>query len=164
MAKDPVRWNSTKKKDAENAADRKIKNLVFLTARPIFDEVSDFRDALVTVKSDIEMIKRAITDYMKVPPDPRCCARCSKVALQGHPYCLDCSKVEADAVNHPKHYTLGAIGAIEVIDAIEAWKLGFHLGNCVKYIARADHKGSRLEDLKKAKWYLERAIAREEKP
>jgi hypothetical protein len=66
-----------------------------------------------------------------------------------------------DAVNHPKHYTLGGV---EVIDAIEAWQLGFHLGNCIKYIARADHKGTRLQDLKKAKWYLDRAIARAETP
>jgi hypothetical protein len=60
-----------------------------------------------------------------------------------------------DSVNHPKHYN---VGKIEVIDAIEDWKLGFHLGNAVKYIARADYKGRRLEDLKKAVWYLERKI------
>lgn len=64
-----------------------------------------------------------------------------------------------DVVNHPTHYTLGGI---EVIDAIEAWSLGFHLGNAVKYIARADHKARRLEDLKKARWYLDREIARAE--
>jgi hypothetical protein len=43
-------------------------------------------------------------------------------------------------------------------DAIEDWQLGFHLGNVVKYIARAQHKGSELEDLKKAAWYLSRYI------
>lgn len=56
---------------------------------------------------------------------------------------------------HPQHYQLGNI---EVIDAIEAWQLGFHLGNAVKYIARASHKGKKLEDLKKAQWYLNRYI------
>lgn len=60
-----------------------------------------------------------------------------------------------DPVNHPKHYTLGGI---EVIDAIEAWDLGFHLGNVVKYVARSAHKGATVEDLKKARWYLDRAI------
>ena len=60
-----------------------------------------------------------------------------------------------DNVSHPSHYNAGKI---EVIDAIEDWKLGFHLGNVVKYIARAAHKGAELEDLKKAKWYLERKI------
>jgi hypothetical protein len=60
-----------------------------------------------------------------------------------------------DTVNHPPHYT---IGRIEVIDAIEAWELGFHLGNVVKYVARAAHKGCFLEDLRKARWYLDRQI------
>ncbi len=60
-----------------------------------------------------------------------------------------------DIVNHPPHYTATAI---EPIDAIEAWGLGFHLGNCVKYVARAELKGAPLEDLKKARWYLDREI------
>ena len=65
-----------------------------------------------------------------------------------------------DPVDHPPHYTQGDI---EVIDAIEDWKLGYHLGNAVKYMVRADHKGKRLEDLKKAAWYLSREIERVEK-
>ncbi len=62
-----------------------------------------------------------------------------------------------DLINHPPHYTAGGI---EVIDAIEAWSLGFHLGNVVKYVARAGHKGSKVECLRKARWYLDREIAR----
>lgn len=68
--------------------------------------------------------------------------------------------VQSDSVNHPSHYNMGGI---EVIDAIEAWGLGFHLGNTVKYVARAEHKGKKLEDLKKARWYLDREIERLEK-
>jgi hypothetical protein len=60
-----------------------------------------------------------------------------------------------EAVNHPAHY---AFSRIEVIDAIEAWQLGFHEGNVVKYVARARHKGNELEDLQKAQWYLSRRI------
>ena len=60
-----------------------------------------------------------------------------------------------DAVNHPPHYTAGGI---ETIDFIEAKGLGYHLGNVVKYITLADHKGDRLENLKKAQWYLNREI------
>ena len=60
-----------------------------------------------------------------------------------------------DLINHPPHYTTGGI---ETIDFIEAKKLGYNLGNVIKYITRADHKGSRIEDLRKAKWYLEREI------
>ena len=62
----------------------------------------------------------------------------------------------ADSVNQPAHYTTGGI---ETIDFIEAKKLGYNLGNVVKYIARADHKGNKLEDLRKAQWYLTREIA-----
>lgn len=64
-----------------------------------------------------------------------------------------------DPVNNPAHYK--SIG-VEPIDAIEAWGLGFALGNCVKYIARHQHKGNPLEDLKKSRWYLDRAIKRME--
>ena len=60
-----------------------------------------------------------------------------------------------DMVNHPAHYKAGGI---ETIDFIEAKKLNYHLGNVVKYITRADLKGGRLENLKKAKWYLDREI------
>lgn len=60
-----------------------------------------------------------------------------------------------DPVNHPYHYTTGGI---ETIDFIEAKQLNYNLGNVVKYLTRADHKGNRIEDLRKAKWYLEREI------
>lgn len=62
-----------------------------------------------------------------------------------------------DPVNHPSHYT---DGKIEVIDFIEDKKLGFCLGNAVKYIARAGKKdpAKEIEDLKKAVWYIERRI------
>lgn len=60
-----------------------------------------------------------------------------------------------DPVKKPKHYNTGRIQPIEAIDD---WKLGFALGNAVKYIARAAHKGSELEDLKKAAWYLNHRI------
>ena len=63
--------------------------------------------------------------------------------------------IEHDAVNHPSHYTRGRI---EVIDFIEDQQLPYHLGNVIKYIARAGYKGDKLEDLKKARWYLDRYI------
>ena len=64
---------------------------------------------------------------------------------------------KADNVNHPAHYK---VGGIETIDFIEAKQLSYHLGNVVKYIARADSKGNREEDLLKARWYLNREIAK----
>lgn len=62
------------------------------------------------------------------------------------------------AVNHPSHYG-GADNLYEAIKVIEAWKLGFNLGNTVKYIARAEHKNATIQDLEKARWYLDREIA-----
>ena len=63
---------------------------------------------------------------------------------------------QADMVNHPPHYKMGGV---ETIDFIEAKELNFHLGNVVKYVARAAHKHDALLDLKKARWYLDREIA-----
>jgi len=62
-----------------------------------------------------------------------------------------------DPVNRPSHYT---DGKIEVIEFIEDKKLGFCLGNSVKYIARAGKKdpSKHIEDLEKARWYLDREI------
>jgi len=58
-------------------------------------------------------------------------------------------------INHPKCYNMGNI---EVIDAIESWKLNFNLGNVIKYTAQCEHKNNKLEDLKKAAWYINREI------
>ena len=66
------------------------------------------------------------------------------------------SFLRADEVNHPPHYT---VGGIETIDFIEAKGLDYNLGNVVKYVSRADQKGNKLQDLEKARWYLERAIS-----
>lgn len=62
-----------------------------------------------------------------------------------------------EAVDHPQHYG-GEDSPTEAIKVIEAWGLGFHLGNAVKYIARAGKKGDEVEDLKKAHWYLVRKL------
>lgn len=60
-------------------------------------------------------------------------------------------------IDHPSHYRSGT--GFEAIDVIEAWGLGFNLGNVVKYVARAGLKDDALEDLRKARWYLDREIA-----
>lgn len=66
----------------------------------------------------------------------------------------------ANLVDHPTHYLSGGM---EAIDVIEAFDLGFRLGNAVKYLLRAGRKGEAAEDLKKARWYIEREIAALEK-
>lgn len=65
--------------------------------------------------------------------------------------------VSADPVNHPAHYG-GADNPYEAIKVIEAWKLDFHLGTVLKYIARCEKKGNPIEDLEKGLWYLQREI------
>jgi hypothetical protein len=65
-----------------------------------------------------------------------------------------------DKVNSPSHYK---VGGIETIDFIEAKGLDYHLGNVVKYVSRAEFKDTKLENLKKAQWYLNRVIANLEK-
>ena len=64
--------------------------------------------------------------------------------------------MEKEQVNHPSHYQQG----IEPIEVIESWDLNFSLGNVIKYTLRAPYKGKEIEDLEKAKWYLEREIIR----
>lgn len=63
-------------------------------------------------------------------------------------------------VDHPKHYG-GEENTYEAIKVIEAWGVDFCLGNTLKYISRAGRKGNTLEDLEKAKWYLQRRIDKE---
>jgi len=69
-----------------------------------------------------------------------------------------------NSVAHPDHYQMGGI---EVIDAIEAWGFGegFNRGNAIKYIARAGRKDplKEVEDLKKARQYIDFEIARLER-
>lgn len=66
-------------------------------------------------------------------------------------------KEKKEAVDHPSHYG-GKDNPYEAIKVIEAWNLGFNLGNTVKYISRAGKKDALVQDLEKAKWYLEREI------
>jgi len=62
-----------------------------------------------------------------------------------------------DTVNNPKHYTSHPSG-VECIEITE--HMSFNLGNAVKYVWRASLKGKEIEDLRKARWYIDREIAR----
>jgi hypothetical protein len=72
------------------------------------------------------------------------------------------SQPAGERVDHPAHYG-GADNPYEAIKVIEAWGLGFNIGNVVKYLSRADRKGAPLEDLRKAAWYLRREIETRER-
>lgn len=95
------------------------------------------------------------------------CSRCDRlISSEGVKSCKfnDCVHVlkgigfqpAPDMVNHPPHYRAG--DTYETIRVIEAWKLNYNLGNTVKYISRADAKGDYVENLEKARWYLNREI------
>lgn len=60
-----------------------------------------------------------------------------------------------EKVNHPPHYTHLPVEAIDITE-----HFNFCMGNALKYIIRADHKGNAIEDLKKAAWYINREIER----
>ena len=70
--------------------------------------------------------------------------------------------MKKDSVNHPSHYG-GKDNPYEAIKVIRAWDLGFSLGNAIKYIARAGKKDpdKRIEDLRKALWYIQEEIDNE---
>ena len=87
------------------------------------------------------------------------CKECNKDFTNEDYGFKEISKDEIDMVNHPQHYQHG----IEPIEYIESHDLNFNLGNVIKYVSRAPFKGTELEDLEKAKWYLEREIKRHEK-
>jgi len=69
-----------------------------------------------------------------------------------------------ESVNHPPHYG-GENNPYEAIKVIEAWELGFCLGNVIKYLSRAGKKDPKkeIEDLEKALWYLQRRISQVKK-
>ena len=68
--------------------------------------------------------------------------------------------VKPETVDHPAHYNASPSG-VEAIDVIE--HLSFNVGNAMKYLWRAEHKGANLDDLRKAAWYVQREILRLEK-
>lgn len=128
---------------------------------------SSDKSIMEQLNPDIPVYKDSVTNVTST----RLKELLSKRLMQGthrpdaHPV-LDKDLIEmidkpADAVNNPAHYT---DGGIETIDYIEAKGLGYHLGNAVKYISRAGKKGTNqgLEDLRKAQWYLARAIEKNE--
>ncbi len=69
-------------------------------------------------------------------------------------------KRKNDTVNSPRHYNSHPSG-IEAIVICET--MGFNIGNAVKYLFRCEHKGNKIEDIRKAEWYIKRELQRLEK-
>jgi len=96
---------------------------------------------------------------------------CHNEAPAGYRFCREHFKKEVELTNmaaiadvekvdHPKHYNSNPSG-VECIDVVE--HMNFNVGNAIKYLWRADEKGAPIEDLKKARWYIDREIQRREK-
>ena len=68
-------------------------------------------------------------------------------------------EAQENSINHPSYYNQG----IEAIDYIESHNMNFNLGNVIKYITRCEHKENKVKDLEKAKWYIDREIAKVDK-
>jgi len=66
----------------------------------------------------------------------------------------------SDNINHPKHYNINWKDeqAIETYNYINSWRMGYAEGNIIKYVARHKYKGKALQDLRKARWYLNKLI------
>lgn len=81
----------------------------------------------------------------------------AEAEIDSHPRVVATEQV-TDPVNSPPHYLAYPVEVIEVTE-----HLNFCKGNVVKYVLRADYKGNPIEDLRKARWYLDREISRLEK-
>lgn len=121
---------------------------------------------MITDKEAIQAVN-TICKYCKEHPD---CKECSisifcvrnermKFREQG-PYMEPSPKQINDVVNHPQHYCRGGIETVDIIKAKMpiTWFYGYLMGNILKYVTRANYKGSQIEDFKKAAWYLNRLI------
>lgn len=115
--------------------------------------VREVAEAMGVTYQIVYMTKRGMEDrekkLTKQPVEP------IVVSAVDTPIQIEMFEPTADPVNHPAHYKTGGI---ETIDFIEAKKLNYNLGNVVKYVTRADHKGNRKQDLEKALWYLNREL------
>ena len=116
--------------------------------------VREVADAMGVKYQIVYMTKRGMEDREK-----KLAEQTITVSAVDTPMRIEMVEPAADPVNHPAHYKTGGI---ETIDFIEAKKLNYNLGNVVKYITRADHKGNRKQDLEKAAWYLAREISKME--
>lgn len=116
--------------------------------------------------TDFEEAEQAASDLrILLDKNGYTCLR-SYVYPEGHPYHYNVElKPEAapplDAVHSPAHYQLGSMEAIDVIDQAVDDPASFYRGNAIKYLLRAGKKGDAHEDLRKARWYIDRELGNE---
>lgn len=136
--------SNDKKKLAEGKPIRRVKRNYTKKAEPIVKSERLWQPPALVPMPDAKGILTHIGTFSSTKPIPK-------------ESFIDKTLKTHDNVNHPAHYK---VGGIETIEFIEAKKLGYNLGNVVKYITRSDHKGNAYEDLCKARWYLNREISK----
>jgi hypothetical protein len=104
----------------------------------------------------LSKIKKGMAEHKKVMGETIANWKTLSVTTSNTPMQVEMFEPKTDPVDHPAHYK---VGGIETIDFIEAKKLNYNIGNVIKYLTRADYKGNKLEDLRKAQWYLTREIS-----
>jgi hypothetical protein len=147
---------ATAKKSSKISTASRIRN--YISAHPEA-KAEDIAIKFGTTKGNVYVIRSAMRKIgkkliaRKTLPQTALIPDANPTIVEKH-FGVDIDKVH-DPVNHPSHYK---VGGIETIDFIEAKGLNYNLGNAIKYITRADYKGSKAQDLAKAIWYLRREI------
>lgn len=110
-------------------------------AHAVFKPLSRFRHGIARLAHQRRLRKFCVgvSAYLA----PRSLPRAASVMTRG------------DTVN-PRHYA--DLGRYSSLHVTEAWEAGYHIGQVLKYLQRAPHKGTELDDLRKARWYLQRHL------
>ena len=137
----------------ESKASKIMKYIAFNPTAKARDVAKALKISVDSVYQATYLAKKKVNGQLVSVLTPN--AKMSKVVFSDPP-----QRGTQDNVNHPAHYKMGGI---ETIDFLEAKNLNYNLGNVVKYITRADYKGNKIEDLKKAQWYLNRELSNLEK-
>ena len=119
--------------------------------RKLYDEGKSVKEIKDKVKCSHALVAIVLRKHKKKVKQSKIIA-----AVKEMQQVIHAVNTKADIVNHPPHYTTGGV---ETLDFIEAKDLNYRLGNVVKYVARAGKKHTDpVEDLKKARFYLDREI------
>lgn len=143
---------ATAKKSSKISTASRIRNYISLhpeaKAEDIAIKFNTTKQHVYVIRHNMRKVGKELLKKKKLPQ-----TALTPIIVQKH-FGIDIDKAH-DPVNQPSHYK---VGGIETIDFIEAKGLNYNLGNAIKYITRADHKGSKAQDLAKAIWYLRREI------
>lgn len=143
---------ATAKKSNKISTASRIRNYISANPEAKAEEIATkfgtTKGHVYVIRSTLRKVGKKLIAKKTLPP-----ASLTPTIVEQH-FGVDIDKAH-DLVNHPSHYK---VGGIETIDFIEAKGLNYNLGNAIKYITRADYKGSKAQDLAKAIWYLRREI------